>query len=250
MMIKITEKCSMGCSHCMNRATCNGEHMSFDIFKDVIEFQKKYGGPFCFITGGEPFEHPNFIQFLLYAKQQLPECFITVATNGVAMQDILTAKFVYDLGKHTFPPVLFQVCNDSRYYPTSIDLSLPVFELNNVTVITEVPRLYPQGRTLDNKLKWESNGSKCFNVRAVAHQIQNPTIEKIIGVLAYKEKICTPHISIHGNIKLGESDLCPVCSNIYKSEKEIINDILNFRCHGCDHVNCKLDSYYKNLIGE
>ena len=54
MMIKITEKCSMGCIHCMNNATPNGKHMDFDIFQRVVSFQKQYGGPFCIITGGEP----------------------------------------------------------------------------------------------------------------------------------------------------------------------------------------------------
>ena len=249
MMIKITEKCSMGCSHCMNRATCNGKHMNFDTFIDVIEFQRKYGGPFCFITGGEPFEHPEFVKFLLYARQQLPQCFFTIATNGVALQNSDMDYFVRYLGS-VFPPVLFQVCNDTRYYPTSIDVSLPVFHLPTVTLITEVPKLYPQGRTLDNGLSWTAKGSKCFNIRAVTHQLDNPTLSEIIMTLALKDKIYTPHISINGDIKLGESDLCPVCSSIYKSQEEIVNDILNFKCHNCDHVNCKLDSFYRHLIGE
>ena len=51
MVIKITEKCSMGCSHCMNNALPTGKHMSFDTFKDVIKFQKQYGGAFCMISG-------------------------------------------------------------------------------------------------------------------------------------------------------------------------------------------------------
>ena len=51
MMIKITEKCSMGCTHCMNDASKSGKHMSFDVFKDVIAFQKKYGTSFVILRG-------------------------------------------------------------------------------------------------------------------------------------------------------------------------------------------------------
>ena len=249
MMIKITEKCSMGCTHCMNNATCNGKHMTFDVFKDVIEFQKKNGGLFCFLTGGEPFEHPDFMQFLSYARQQLPYTIIVIATNGIALQNPSFEKLVYDLG-NTTPYVLFQVCNDKRYYPTSIDLSLPVFHMKNVTLVTEIEKLYPQGRTLDNGLKWESKASRCYNIRAIAHQLVNPTLYDIISLLVFMGKTCTPHISINGNIKLGESDLCPICSNISKSDDEIVNDIINFRCHNCDHVNCNLSNTYKHLIGE
>ena len=51
------------------------------------------------------------------------------------------------------------------------------------------------------------------------------------------------------DIKLGESDLCPVCSSIYKSEQEIMNDILNFHCHQCDHINKNLSKQCLDIIG-
>ncbi len=247
MMIKITQKCSMNCTHCMNAATSNGEHMDFSTFINVIDFQKKYGGPVCFLTGGEPFEHPEFWKFIWYAMGELPDRLITVATNGVALADPRNAQLV-ELACKEKRPLTFQVSTDPRYYPVQIDTSLPVYHLDNVTLIEEIPRIYPQGRAVSNNLPWQSIGSKCCNVRCVARQLTSPTLFTIILMLLAHEKVCTPHIDVHGGIKLGESDLCPVCSSIFKSEKEIVEDIIKFECHQCDHINKNLPQHVKDIL--
>lgn len=249
MLIKITEKCSMGCSHCMNNAMPTGKHMSFDTFKDVIKFEQKYGTPFCIISGGEPTEHPNFEHFLLYALNTLPDKIITVTTNGVWLQSHY--DFVYDIlkgwGKEK---VLFQVTTIPEYYPEAIDTTLPVFSLPNVVVCKELESIYPQGRALENNLPYQSKASKCTNIRLMAHQIGYKGLANMLAMMAVKGFFCTPHINIEGFIKLGESDLCPICSDIYKSEKEIVDDILNFKCQKCNFINKDLPVQVKILLGE
>ena len=248
MMIKITEKCSMHCKHCLNDATSCENHMDFHTFKKAIAFQKMYGGPFCIMTGGEPTEHPLFAYFIGFIMEELKDCFITVTTNGVWMQD--NESFIRNMNEVYGVRLMFQVTNDERYYPTRINLSLPVFNLDNVVVCEEIAQIYPQGRALYNNLPWESKGSKCFNIRAITHQVEVKDLRIIIGMLAVKQKFCTPHIGIDGCIKLGESDLCPACSHIDKSHNEIIKDILEFRCDGCKHVNDSLPQEYRKIIGE
>ena len=72
MLLKLTEKCSMGCSHCMNSATENGEHMSLDTFKDAIDFIIRNNAYHSiFISGGEPTEHPMFPFFMGYLLGEL-----------------------------------------------------------------------------------------------------------------------------------------------------------------------------------
>lgn len=248
MMIKITEHCSMGCTHCMNRATPNNKHMDFHTFRKAIEFQKKYGGPFCIITGGEPTEHPGFKEFLKFTICQLENCFITVTTNGLWLQSHYA--FVKNLYDKFGPRVMFQVTTDERYYPIRIDSTHPVFQLENIIMCDKLEHIYPQGRALDNNLEWDSKGSKCFNIRAITHQVKIKDLRMIFSMLAAKGKFCTPHINIDGYIKLGESDLCPNCSHIDRPHDEIIDDILNFRCNGCKHVNNNLPENYRKIIGE
>ena len=82
----------------------------------------------------------------------------------------------------------------------------------------------------------------------MAHQMSVKSFPLLLSMLAVKDRFCTPHIDINGNIKLGESDLCPVCSNIFKPHNEIFNDILKFDCNKCDFINKNLPSEYLNII--
>ena len=179
---------------------------------------------------------------------ELKDELITVTTNGVWMQENFV--FVNNMNILYGDRLMFQVTNDERYYPVRIDLSNPVFQLNNVIVCEKVEYIYPQGRAKDNSLEWESKCSKCFNIRAIAHQIEFKDLRMAIAMLAAKMKFCTPHISVDGHIKVGESDLCPNCSHIDKSNSEIMDDIINFRCNQCQHINKQLPEEYRNIIGE
>ena len=195
MLIKITRKCRMGCSHCLDDAKPVEEYMSFDVFKRVIEFISEHPYTQIIISGGEPTEH-------------------------------------YDL----------------RYYPIRINTDDDIFKLNNVVFIDKVEHIYPMGRALDNNIKHDSVGSKCFNIRSITRNTKD--LNNTFYQLFLRMKFCTPNVDIHGDIKLGESLLCPECSNIFKSDDEIVQDIVNFKCSKCDLINKKLPKEYRNAIGE
>lgn len=247
MMIKITEHCSMECTHCMNAATPNNVHMDFDTFKKAIRFQNTHGGSFMILTGGEPTEHPMFKDFLKYALENT-RAIVTVTTNGVWMtehyDDVSNLYDMYD------KRLAWQVTSDKRYYPHLIDLSLPVFKIGNVMTFDKIGSpIYPIGRAKD--MPSENKCSKCFNIRAITRQVsESTTLGIILGMMNVKGYFCTPHIAVNGDIKVGESDLCPPCSHIDKNEREIRQDILDFRCHKCDSINDKLPPEHKKLLGE
>lgn len=257
MMVKITSACSMGCKHCMNDAQPNGQHMTMETFEQVINFQRFFGGPFMIITGGEPTEHPKFMGMLWHLTSvqahspiEMP-LLVTVTTNGVWMQTH------YDYVKTTVGHnITWQVTTIPGLYPVQIDTSLDVFKLPNVIVCREIESMYPMGRAKANNLPWQAKASKCFNVRAIArqlsdqHRLGNCAIRTLLMTMAAHGRMCTPHIAPNGAIKLGESDLCPVCSWIDKPEHEILEDILNFKCHQCDFINDKLPPQYRLLLGD
>lgn len=253
MMIKITEACSMGCKHCMNDAKPNGKHMSIDTFKDVLEFIKKYNiGRNIIITGGEPLEHNNLaeiIRELLEFDFSNNKYFtsITITTNG---EKILEEPNRFINYRKLFENrIYYQISTDVRYYPRRIDVNNDVFKLAGFILCDDcVQQIYPQGRAKTNNIPYKAKASKCYNYRSISHQKPEYDLYMLEKTMELHGKFCAPHISVDGDIKLGESDLCPVCSNIYKSEKEIIDDIHNFKCNGCDFINDKLPKLYKQFL--
>lgn len=256
MLIKITDKCSMGCTHCLSDCKPEGKHMTFETFQQAIKFNfDRAGDSPILISGGEPTEHPEFEKFIGYLLmyKRLEEARIlkklapiTVTTNGLWLTENM--EFVKYLEKSSFyNDIMFQVVIDDRYYP--IHVNEKILSSSKLIVIGhDVPAIYPQGRALQNNIPTERKSSNCFNVRAIAKQIESPTLEKIISMQAMRGHMCTPHIDIDGNIKLGESRLCPVCSSIYKTDEEIVNDIVRFQCHQCDFINKNLPPLYRQFV--
>lgn len=248
MLIKITDKCSMGCNHCLSDCTPNLCDMEWNTFIDTMDFYDKYCKSILkpiLISGGEPTESSIFMNVISYLIDKYNNISITVTTNGLWL--INNESFIKDVQKF-LPNCKFQIVVDDRYYPIHIDENSSIFKYNNVMLYRNVMNIYPQGRALKNNLPFRTKASKCFNIRAITKQIAEPSLLDIFSVMLTNAKFCTPHIDINGDIKLGESRLCPVCSNIYKSEKEIINDIINFQCHECDFLNDKLPEIYKKFV--
>lgn len=250
MMIKLTTKCSMGCSHCISNCTKDGKDMDFETFQRVLDFQKELGllMNVLLISGGEPTEHEKFVQFIGYLitrmYQDLDDLNVLITTNGLWLSNNM--YFVDNVYKAIGDRIKFQVVIDDRYYPIHVDekkLSHP-----SIKICNGVLSIYPQGRALTNKIPSNRKSPQCFNVRAISKQLENPTFRDIIRFQLVRGYQCTPHIDSDGSIKLGESSLCPPCSNIYKPMQEILNDIINFKCHQCDFLVNELGEEYKKFI--
>lgn len=258
MMIKITERCTMGCKHCMNSARPDGRDMSIEVLEDSLNFLKKHHIGQCLVlTGGEPLEHRDFPAIMGYIagwnmRHDKYIKLITITTNGEHILDNSDAHLEYIKAFATCgAQLMYQVSADTRYYPRRIPTHKRIFREHGFTLCDNcVEQIYPQGRAKDNNMPWQSKASKCFNVRSIVHQIGRTkcTLQTIESTLMMHGKVCTPHIKIDGSIGLGESDLCPPCGSIYDTESEIINKISNFKCHGCDIVNNTLDESLKKLI--
>lgn len=256
MMLKITERCTMGCKHCMNDAKPEGKDMSFQVFKDSLDFLRdnKLAQMHLVISGGEPLECASFDifmnYFLDYSKDNHCFAYVTITTNGeLILGDSKRFQDYISRAEDCGICLTFQVSADVRYYPRRIPVHKRLFREKGFILCDDcVQQIYPQGRARTNNIPWQSKASKCFNVRALSKQIPNCSLVDIDRTLTSRVKFCTPHIGVDGSIKLGESDLCPACASIYDNPIDIIKKIQRFKCSGCDIINDKLPEIYRQFL--
>ena len=251
MLILITSRCRMGCTHCMSDCRPEGEDMSYSTFTDAIDFNLRRAFPTpIMLSGGEPTENPQFQQMVGYTLQAMEEQKIEIPflilTNGIWLTE--HTEFLDSIEAQHMKWPQFQVVIDDRYYPQHVNEDI-LRNYSCVKLCYGVDHIYPQGRAKENNLPGNYTASKCFNIRAVVKQLQPSTYEDIVTQFSIpRVKLCSPFIDMDGNIRLGESLLCPVCSSIYKKDSEIIEDIRTFKCSGCDFLNGKLDPLYKQFL--
>ncbi len=131
MIIQLTTHCSEGCKHCFGDCTPDNSHMTWDTLKAVVSYIKNIpiaemevftGSKMgirpvnIVVSGGEPTEHPEYDDMMVYIATELNYCNIILESNG--------QWFYSEDGKNRMRKVLGlaqlgMVLNstDHRYYP-------------------------------------------------------------------------------------------------------------------------------------
>lgn len=252
MVVKITERCSMNCTHCFNRAHGQGPDMDFDMLEKVIQKLNEFPYRLLLISGGEPAEHPQLLMVMEYMARnlrRLKEIVVVLATNGLYFENHLElARKIHNL----FPTLQIQVTNDRRFYPVDIDESKPFYRERYVTVCREVEMITPQGRALDNHIPTPRTASSCVNCRSIIHQIPRHTIEADIQALEAHHKFCTPTIGVDGMLRAGESSLCPGFASVEDDNATISRKLMEFRYNQCAEtagLNRHIPQMLKEMLG-
>lgn len=70
MDISITNWCDKGCAFCYRSSTKAGKHMSLENYKKLIDSAKDMGVFQVALGGGNPNQHPEFIEIISYTSEQ------------------------------------------------------------------------------------------------------------------------------------------------------------------------------------
>ncbi len=231
MLIRITDYCTMGCSHCMINAGESGAHMDMDTFKKALEFTKLYDILF-FLSGGEPTSHPQFIDMLeIIRKVDLPFFEVLIISNGMFLEDKTYTDKILDFG------LPIQITNDDRFYPKKVKIiNHPLLTYEN-----RIRQVSPFGRAIENKLEITQKYPGCFNLRSVA-LCSNTFREIIMFMRTVVNKYCSPSISTDGSIAVGETPFCESIGTVNSTDEELVNNIKSMSCNKC--------GLYKNLTNE
>ena len=86
--ISISNHCSKGCSYCYRKSAKNNEFMTFEQYEHVLDAlnHPKYGNVFqVALGGGEPLEHPEFVQIIEATLKR--EIVPNFTTNGMFLTE-------------------------------------------------------------------------------------------------------------------------------------------------------------------
>lgn len=231
MIVKITNRCSMGCTHCMGDYGPEGAHMLAATLKRTVEFIRRVKPRVVVVSGGEPLEHPRAERFIRTIAKSGPWDTI-VTTNGMMLCRTL-ADFLHD--------VYFQVTNDSRYYPKRPKR----FYAPNVEWFDRIPgNMMNIGRAKDNHIKGERTSPTCFNLRSMVRHSKY-TLGEAVNVLAGMGKHCTPVVNFDGRITIGELRHCHPVGDVLTSMDNLTERIGKMTCDECGFSRNLPENYHQ-----
>lgn len=87
--VEILNKCNMHCCYCYNDSSKdNLPQINQEQFLDIVELMKKYECKNIWISGGEPFLHPDIRNFMKICKDHCLN--LGIATNGSYVTDFIS----------------------------------------------------------------------------------------------------------------------------------------------------------------
>lgn len=244
MLVRITNRCQMGCSHCMIDAQPDSSHMSVEVFDKVLRFLiDTVYDKLLTISGGEPSEHPELLEFINHASKHF---LVIVLTNGSFLRNEDYTSKLMSSRAH------FQLTYDERYYPKPVVsaregvlyFGLEGLKYPNLTVINRVDTLTALGRCKVNEGRI---GPNCFNLRSATRAFDSVT--KAVGYIRRLHKFCTPSIDIDGTLRAGETPFCASFGNVWMTEAELTRHLRDLRCSKCQMVEALTPEQLK-AIGE
>ena len=231
MLIRVTERCQMGCSHCMIDAQPDGAHMHLALYRRVIEFTARMD-KIAMLSGGEPTEHPQILEMISHAVRKR---LITVVLSNGLFLDTPKRNKLLESG------AFFQITNDPRYYPRSIP------EIVHPALVIE---RQIRGTIIGLGRAQQSIGKSvpgCFNLRSCVHY--GDSLKQAIHRLRLLGKFCTPSINIDGTLAAGESNQCYRAGWIGDPLRTLAANLIEHNCDRC-RLHHQLDQRHLKAIGK
>lgn len=235
MLVTITEKCNMGCSHCMDNANPDGQHMTIQTYVRVLGYLQRLNMPIIMISGGEPTLHPNIIEMIKMA--QITGIKILLLSNGTFLENENLKEKILNLD------IMIQITNDDRYYPRKV----PIIQRPNIGYEHRIRTISPFHRAVKNNLNITTRYPPCFNFGSACCELKNYAVA--IMYLRKMGKMCTPSIKINGAIAAGESNACSTIGTVTDSHETLLNNVLSLKCNTCG-LRDNLDDTHKKAIRE
>lgn len=229
MDISITNWCDQSCSFCYRSSTVQGEHMALDDYKNVINQAADMGVFQVALGGGNPNQHPDFIEILEYTafKGIVPN----YTTNGRGLSAEITnatQKCCGAVAVSAYPP--YDVTSRAIQKLIQHDIKTNVhFVLDAVSVDTAIdwlnePPEFLRGINAVVFLNYKPSGRVVFEKKLLRNSTRQQEFFELATSAQRKVKVgfdacCVSGVLARTNTNLSMVDACDAARfSMYVSE--------------------------------
>lgn len=194
MDISITNWCDKGCVFCYKSSTKSGHHMKLDDYKSVIDSAARMGTFQVALGGGNPNQHPDFIEILRYTHEH--DIVPNYTTNGRGLTDgILEATKAYcgAVAVSAYPPYDETAATirllAGHHIRTNIHFILDADSVETAIGWMTDPPEFLQGINALVFLNYKPSGRKVFEAKLLRHSARLDEFFKLATSKECKIKI-------------------------------------------------------------
>lgn len=258
MLFQITNRCLMGCPHCMDDSTSISGHMEWDTFRSALAFARDNGEVHIVISGGEPTENPNLKRFCEEICNT--DLAFSIVSNGMWMGDKRKERGIEEIsrmrnfvgGQIYSNPKWYRLHNetcrlfeDSRGKWTNLRWVLDTHDIRSMSDI---------GRAKYNTMAIEETKASpyhnmCLTSCVTAAQVNS--LPDFFHLMLMQHRFCTPLVDFRGDVHMSESWLCPSigCNVKTHTSEQIWAAMKAFRpCGGCTPCKRFLSEHTPKII--
>ena len=234
----ITNRCHMGCPHCMQDAGPDGRMMNDETFDRVLEFCREARPLVVSVTGGEPTEHPRWAEMTRELLRIRPVALVNILTNGAWIEDKEQRLRMARLIRGAKGRVKVQVYSNPKYYQDHGWTAEHEAQFRSIGCLPDFHSpifMQDLGRAREN-CREETEASdhvpSCINSHLIA--VQARSLPHFLSMAAQAAKFCRPLIDPDGGIHMSESWLCPTVAHVTDGVEEAFRKMQASRpCKGC-----------------
>lgn len=245
MLIQITNRCRMGCQHCLDDSRPDGGMMSRDTLDCAVRFALYCRTRHVVVSGGEPTEHPDLVEFCRRISDA--GLSFSLCSNGMWIGDAEAERRVEEIsGLAGYAGM--QVYSNPKWYRLHGE-TVAKFKarqdkwrkLQIVLDTTEIRNMLSVGRAGQcAEAMAAAHASKYHNscLAACITAVQSDSPAQFSELMTMQAHFCTPMVDWRGDVHMSESWLCPSCGNVCRDDGERLwRGMRQFRpcgkCVGC-----------------
>lgn len=248
----------MGCPHCMSACTKQGEDFDKDNIMEFVNFFKVMGFRVLNISGGEPTEHPEFVEIVESLIEKCQPMMVTIISNGSFVEDEMKTLGLINLVKRHNSikrKFIIQITSIKGLYKNhefitsnqkTIEKQFPAdsifFETDEIRQMRPLGRALRNPEAMDAVRKTHKGFTACTNSYLVAQQ--SPKMKDFAHNCEKAFRFCMPLVGPNLDVHMSESMLCPSVGNLMEhTPVEIFKRMKAFVPCGKCLNDC--DNYFK-----